>query len=64
MVRVLAPSRWMLFWMVCEAPSPKATSRITAATPMRMPSVVRKLRSLLADTPRSANRRISSRLTR
>ncbi len=63
-VSVLAPSWAMFFWIDCEEPSPTATSRITAATPIRMPSVVSAERILLAASPRTANRTISTALTR
>ena len=55
-------------WVVSEAnwsvkpawmPLPRATSTITAATPMTMPSVVSTERSRLARSPRSAIRNAS-----
>jgi hypothetical protein len=58
-VNVLVPNRSMLAWICLALPLPTATSRITAATPMRMPSTVRPDRSLLAVTPRIANRTVS-----
>src|SRR5215207_8997535 len=58
-----APSEVMLSLIFTEEPLPTATSRMTAPTPIRMPSVVRPLRSLLAPSPRRANRRTSQGLT-
>src|SRR5258708_5722748 len=58
-VSVFVPSDSMLFWMATWAPLPTATRRMTAPTPIRMPSTVRLDRSLLAVTPRSANRTVS-----
>src|SRR4051794_30189647 len=62
-VTVLVPS-WSMFALICLAePLPTATSRITAPTPIRMPSVVSIERSLFADSPRSAAAMISLILT-
>ena len=54
---VVSEANWSLkpAWM----PLPSATSRITAATPITMPSVVSTERSRLARSPRSAMRNAS-----
>src|SRR6202035_5146400 len=58
-----APSAEMEFCTDCEEPLPTATSRITEATPIRMPSMVSAERSLLADSPASAYRKTCPGLT-
>ena len=58
----LAPSEEMAFCTDWEEPLPTATSRITEPTPIRMPSVVSAERSLLADSPASANWNVCSGL--
>ena len=58
-VRVLEPSCCSRFWMETADPLPTATSRITAATPIRMPSIVRPDRRLFARSPWNAERRTS-----
>jgi hypothetical protein len=58
-VMVLVPSASIRWLIACAEPLPTATSRITAATPIRMPSMVSAERSLFADSPRNANRTTS-----
>ena len=62
-VSVVVPSAAIRAWIALAEPLPTATSRITAATPISMPSMVSPERSLFAVTPRSANRIVSKRLT-
>src|SRR5579863_5865775 len=59
----LAPSEEMAFCTDWEEPLPTATSRITEPTPIRMPRVVSAERSLLADSPASANWNVCHGLT-
>ena len=47
-VRTLVPMRWIWDSTRAWAPSPSATTEMTAATPMMMPSVVRMERMTLA----------------
>ena len=63
-VMVLVPSASIRSLIALAEPLPTATSRITAATPIRMPSMVRAERSLFADRPRSAKRMTSRKLIR
>ena len=56
-VRVLVPSWSMRSFDLLDEPLPTATSTMTAATPIRMPSIVSDERSLFAARPRSAMRR-------
>src|SRR5439155_508899 len=60
---VLVPSRAISACTTFADPLPTATSRMTAATPISMPSTVSAERSLFAVTPRSANRTVSKRFT-
>ncbi len=62
MVSVFVPSEVMRLFTVCAEPLPTASSRMTAATPMSTPSMVRMDRSLLAVTPRRAESRMSPSL--
>src|SRR5919199_3390888 len=55
----LAPRLAIWFCTSAEIPFPTATSRMTAATPMRMPSMVSNERSRLASRPRRAMRTLS-----
>src|SRR5919199_1394131 len=54
-----APRLAIWLWTRAEIPLPTATSRMTAATPMRMPSMVSSERSRLASRPRRAMRTLS-----
>ena len=47
-----------------DAPEPMATSMMTDATPMTMPSVVNIERSMLVRSAESATRKLSQRLIR
>jgi hypothetical protein len=60
---LFAPSPVICFWMNTAAPLPSAVSRMTAAIPMMIPSIVSNDRSRFATSARTANRRISTLLT-
>ena len=55
-VSVLLPSELIESWTALLEPVPTATRMMTAATPIRMPSVVSADRVLFAVTPCQANR--------
>src|SRR5438105_9600404 len=63
MIRRLEPRPWICCWTAADAPLPTATRTITAATPIKMPSMVRAERSRLAVSPPTARRRPSRKLT-
>src|ERR1019366_1129963 len=59
-VRSVVPSAEILSFTCFCAPRPSATTAITAATPMTMPSIVNSDRSLFARSAPSATRRVSA----
>src|ERR1035437_4077385 len=59
-VRSVVPSAEMRSFTCFCAPRPSATTAITAATPMTMPSIVSSDRSLFARSAPSATRRVSA----
>lgn len=61
-VMLLAPRPAIWPWMYCDAPLPSAVSRMTAAIPMMIPSIVSSDRSRFAMRPRTAKRTISTTL--
>ena len=63
-VSVFVPRLSIRCWTLTAEPLPTATSMITAATPIMMPSIVSADRSLLAAIPRTAMRMLSRLITR
>src|SRR4051794_7609081 len=62
-IRVLVPRLWICFWTATEEPLPTATRRITAPTPIRMPSMVSAERRPLPRMARTAIFMLSAVLT-
>ncbi len=56
---VFEPRVWMVCKILVREPWPMAVPKITANTPMKMPSVVKLARNLLAASPRNAMEKFS-----